>query len=152
MALGSGGVVCGHGVDLRSVGGGGGENLLFVRFPVGVDHRSVGAKAGTTFLLDVTLLLAETANNGLGLTVVAIPVESAKVRPERRLALPEADGVDSLELLLGEVLFFLIGDRLVTGIGGGDGGNGTASFVVLDDLHLLSITHALVEGGLSCLP
>ena len=96
MALGSGVVVCGHGVDLRSVGGGGGENLLFVRLPVGVDHRSVGAKAGTTFLLDVTLLLAETANNGLGLTVVAIPVEAAKVRPERRLALPEADGVDGL--------------------------------------------------------
>ena len=96
MAFGSGGVICGHGVDLGPVGGGGGEDLLFVRFTVGIDHRGIGAKAGTTVLLYVSLLLAETANNGFGLTVVAISVESAEVRPERRLALPEADGVDGL--------------------------------------------------------
>ena len=96
MAFGSGGVICGHGVDLGPVGGGGGEDLLFVRFTVGIDHRGIGAKAGTTVLLYVSLLLAETANNGFGLTVVAISVESAEVRPEQRLSLPEADGVDGL--------------------------------------------------------
>ena len=96
MAFGSGGVICGHGVDLGPVGGGGGEDLLFVRLAVGINHRGIGTKAGATVLLYVTWLLAETANNGLGLTIVAISVESAEVRPERRFSLPEADGVDGL--------------------------------------------------------
>ena len=79
MALGSGGVICGHGIDLGSVGGGGGEDLLFVRLAICIDHRGIGTKAGATVLLYVSWLLAETANNGLGLTVVAISVESAEV-------------------------------------------------------------------------
>ena len=93
--------------------------------------------------------LAETANNVLRFTVISVSVETTKVRLERRLPLAEADGIDGLQFLLREVVFFFFSDRLVTGVDGGDGGNSTASFVMLDDLNLLSISHALMKRGLS---
>ena len=92
--------------------------------------------------------LTETANNGLRFTVITISVETTKVRFERRLPLPEADGVDGLQFLLCEVVFFFLGDRLFAGVDGGDGGDSATSFVVLDDLNLLSISHALMKSGL----
>ena len=67
--------------------------------------------------------LTETANNGLRFTVISVSIETTKVRLERRLPLPEADGVDGLQFLLCEVVFFFLGDRLVTGVDGGDGGD-----------------------------
>ena len=85
----------------------------------------------------------------LDFTVISVSVETTKVQLERRLPLSEADGVDGLQFLLCEVVFFFLSDRRVTGVGGGDGGDSTASFVVLDDLDLLSISHALVKHGLS---
>ena len=145
MAL--GGVVRGHGVDLRPVGGGGGEDLLLVWLSVCINHWSFGAKTGATILLNVARFLAETANNGFRFTVISVSVEATKVRLEQRLPLSEADGVDGLQFLLCEVILLFLSDRRVTGVGGGDGGDGgdsTASFVVLDDLNFLSILHALV--------
>ena len=100
MAL--GGVFQGDGADLGPIGGGSGKDLLLIRFAVGINHRSVGEEMGATLLLDMVRFLAETANNGFGLSVVPVSVEATKIQLEWRLPLSEADHVDSLQLLFRE--------------------------------------------------
>ena len=124
MAL--GGVVQGNGIDLGPIGGGGGgKDLLLVRFSVCIDHQSIGAKTGATILLNVAGFLAETTNNGFRFSVIAvsIAIETTKVWFKWRFPLSEADGVDGLQFLLCEVVLFFLSDRCVTDVGGGNGGS-----------------------------
>ena len=141
MAL--GGVVQGDGADLGPIGGGGGEDLLLIRLPIGVNHRSVGAKTGMAIFLDMAQFLAETANNSFGFSVVPVSIEATKIRFEWRLPLSEANRVDSLQLLFSEVVLLFLSNGRVTGVGGSSGCDSATSLVMMNDFNLLSIPHAL---------
>ena len=84
----------------------------------------------------------------MDLPIASISIETAEVGLEQQLSLSEADCVDGFELLFCEVIFFLFSDGHVTDRGGGsNSGDIMVSLVVVNDLLLLSILHAVMKGG-----
>ena len=145
MALGGG---SGDGADLGPIGGS--KDLLFIRLPIGVNHWSICMKASMAIFLLMAKFLAELATSGFRFTIAFVSIETTELWLKWQLPLPEACRIEGLELLVREIFFFVLSDRNVTGrSSGGDGGDIATSLVVVNDLHLLSISHALMEGWFS---
>ena len=87
------------------------KTFFFVGIPIGINHQSIGTEVSQAILLNVARLLAETANNSFGFTIVSIFIEAVEIGLEWWFPLS-----DSLEHFFGELLIFC-SNRHVTGGG-----------------------------------